>query len=525
MPTKRTATEILFGGGWATDYGQMYTAAPSGGKLVVPFLTTAQNVRYELDGAPHKIGGAEKVNSVTITDPIMGMFDFWKAGTAGSPTQKRVCHAGTKVYKEDLDGTWDQLIAGLTAGAMPCYTVYGDLLIISSSATADAPQKWNQAATAALGGTPPNFAFATNHKNRIWASGNPAYPSRLYYTGYDDPEDWTSSDAGAIDISTDDGNVITGLYGEHKDLLWIFKGRGNARTATIHYLSGSSPGGADPFVPRPFKHGIDCVNHQGIIPFADDLAFVSSNGIYSLAATEKYGDFEQATISRPINGWFRRNVSGTYLPKTWGVNYEARGVALWNITRRGQTESDTILACDYRFTPPRWARWTLPKAASIAMVSQDGIPELWGGGYTGYALKLDRSSHDMDGTTYTGKVTLPWLNFGSSLFLKTVASGFVQLVSKGNFPIRVGYKRDRNARQTFTVSQAGGDLLTPTLGSPFVLNQSTLSGSRSITQPAGMEGEFRDLEFDISNGEANQDMEVHALSLLYDIGAISEEAA
>jgi hypothetical protein len=65
MPSQTTVTaRHFFGGGWATDFGPTVDVSPDqSGKVMIPFLTDAENCLYELDGAPHKIGGASKVNS------------------------------------------------------------------------------------------------------------------------------------------------------------------------------------------------------------------------------------------------------------------------------------------------------------------------------------------------------------------------------------------------------------------------------------------------------------------------------
>lgn len=68
MPDMRQKVVLNLGGGWATDFGPSFTGAPQGNALTVPFLLNAQNLSYELDGAPHKFGGATKHNATQITE-------------------------------------------------------------------------------------------------------------------------------------------------------------------------------------------------------------------------------------------------------------------------------------------------------------------------------------------------------------------------------------------------------------------------------------------------------------------------
>ena len=89
---------MVFDGGWSTDLGlTMETLADEAGRIKIPFLIAAENVEYDLDGGPRKIGGATKLNSTVVEsgEEIRGLYDYWRQGTGGTPTQKRVIHAGT----------------------------------------------------------------------------------------------------------------------------------------------------------------------------------------------------------------------------------------------------------------------------------------------------------------------------------------------------------------------------------------------------------------------------------------------
>ncbi len=515
MASKRIQTEILFGGGWATDYGPNFSGG--GERITVPFLVNADNIMYELDGGIHKIGGAAKLNSVTIgaTTAIRGLYDFWRLGTTGSATQKRICHAGTKIYKEDLDGTWDQLFPGMSATSVPSYTTFDDLLIISSDAD-EAPKSWDLTTAQSLAGTPPNFAFAVAHKKYVFASGNIAFPQRLYYCKQENPEDWTDASSGSIDILSNDGDAITGLYGDHKDRLWVFKG---TNKGSIWQVTGTSEA---TWAVVPFKRGVGCVAHNSIVPFGDDLAWVSDFGVHALSATDAYGDFTEAFLSAAISRFFRDEVSHSRHKYISGANFSNRGYVVWTMTGSGATANNTILMLDYRFKLFRWSKWTVPAAACLAIVKHTGRQELWAGGYTGFVYRLDQPNRDMAGTAYTGKATLPYLNLGSSAVEKYAAKVFLGIATTGNYDFTFGYQRDGQTQQTATVAQSGSDVLGPATANAFTLGTSTLGGSRFIAQPADMDGSFRDIQFELSNGGLNQDLEIHTIGFHAEAAGISE---
>lgn len=465
MPSNRVKVVMNIAGGLATDFGPSFTGAPQGNALSIPFLVEANNVYYELDGAPHKIGGASRMNSANqvteggLAATFAGIYDAWYQGVAGSETQKRVAYAGTKLMKEDLDGVWDTLKSGLEETKQPCFEIFTDLCITATTSNVDVPQKWDGSAVTSsdLGGSPPNFAFHVKHKNRLWASGVVAHPSRLYYCNTLAPEDWAGG--GSIDIDPDDGDRIVGLI-SHKNELIVFKG---PNKLSIHRITGSSP---SDFARVPFITGIGGIEHATIYRVNDDVVFASPRGLHSLAATAAYGDYVEAFLSRPILSYYQDSLNHNALAGAWGCNYQARGLALWTFPASGGTTKNTYLAYDYRFQPGRWARWTNYQNANCLAIMQNSSRKhrVFAGTTEGYVYELDITDRSINGATaYTWDVKTPFLNFGTSAHLKTAAATWVSFPPKGDYNLTFGYTRDDNAEQTAAVPQSGGDVLATIL--------------------------------------------------------------
>ena len=456
---------LTFAGGWATDFGPSFFAAPQNGLLAMPFLLSADNLLYELDGGPHKIGGSTRLNSTQVTEAAVaktfhGIFDFWTQGTGGTETQKRVAYVGTRLMKEDVDGTWDELNTGLEDNKEPAFTVFNDDLIWSSDSTVDVPKTWNgsESAMPDLGGSPPNFSFAVPHKNRMWAAGVASNPSRLYYANTLLHEDW--SGGGSIDIDPSDGDRIVGLR-SHKNELLVFKG---PNKGSIHRITGSSPSGSDAFARVPFVTGVPAVNHNSIFTIGDDVVFAGSRGIHSLAATAAYGDYVEAFLSRPILTYYQDSLNHNVLFTSWGVNFFTAGVALWTFAKSGGTAKNVILGYDYRFQPGRWfslgRNSAYVNAHSLAILQVNKVHRLFAGLTTGYVQRLhvpDRSLPESG--AYAVDVKTPFLNFGSSAYLKTAEAGFHSLLPKGTYYLSFGWTRDTDAEDTVSLLQGGGDVL------------------------------------------------------------------
>jgi hypothetical protein len=526
VPTRRQTIRHLFGGGWATDYGPGAEVAIQGNIVVLPYLWEAENVFYELDGGPHKIGGIAKVNSTAVASgqEILGLFDYWYQGTAAAGTRHMLCQAGTTVQTStDSGATWASKIAGLTDNAVPCFTTFNDICIYSNDST-NVPRKYtgSTATAATLGSNTPNFAFSVAHKNRLWAAGNYASAndaSRVFYSQLEDADtDWAGSGAGSIQIDPDDGDRITGLA-SHKDDLWVFKGPYHG---SIHRITGSSPTGSDSFARQTFVRGIGAVNHNSIFHYRDDIGFLAPDGtVHSLAAVAAYGDYRFAALSQPINSYLRDRVTHGSLKYAWSGNDVSRGYVLISVPHDTATTNSLILMMDYRFDPPRWAKWAAFSATAVAPVADSNLPTLWIGGSDGFVRKMQRSNRNLDGVTaYSMKVKAPYLSYGNPMQMKTLAYASVGIAPKhGNLIFT--WERDNLGSQTRVLSQGAGGVPLGT----FFLGTDYLGGSQYMDRYMSLEegGEFRTIQLGVTNNAVNEDVELHSISASYELGAESTE--
>lgn len=528
MPTQDQFIQINFGGGFATDFGPTAAIQQSGDMYTVPFLAKAENCIFTLDGGTRKAPGTVLHGAQLETGTnVMGIFDYWRMGTGGTPSQQRIVHVGSKVKKDDADGSYSDIITGLTAGAVPCYAVLEDLLVMCSTATSDGPRKWDGSSAGTLGGSPPNFSIVTEHKNRLWAAGNPALPSRLYYCELLDPEDWSGSGAGHIDISPNDGDRITGLATFNNDL-FVFKG---PYKGSIHRITGSSPTGGDAFARQTFVKGIGAVNHQSICHFGNDLAFLWSDGaVHSLTAVEAYSDYRKAALTFPIQRDYIQTITAfNSLDKVWAVDWPDFGVVLFAVPVNSSTTPNQIWMMDYRFDPVRWATWPAwtTQANCLALVvdsETDNLRRPFGGGTDGYVRKYGQSARSLDAaTSISYAVKTPHLRIGSPIMMKTFLGGCVAFRPRFDSDVTIGWELDDRTQQTRTVSQGGG----AGLGS-FVLGTNKLGGGKLKyqffeTDSAAEGGEFRTLALEVKNNALNEDVEPHSLGIDVAGGARSWE--
>jgi hypothetical protein len=522
----------LFGGGYATDLGPSWDGAPQGGgfgaaQIVIPYLTTADNVMFDLDGGPTKSPGTVKINATALESgaQIRGCYDYWIQGAIGAPTQKRVIHVGTKIKADAADGNFSDIATGVSSSGVPSYATFNDTLIISDDQNT-APKKWTGTGSAsALGGSPPNFAFCIEHKGRLFAAGNPALPSTLYYSDSFDHEDWAGG--GNILIGTNDGSGITGLA-SYKDALVIFKG---PKKGSIHVLSGNSP---SDFQLATLRR--DCgaaVCQSAIFPYQDDLGFVAADGsIQRLSATAAFGSFQLGHLSRDIAKYIDNNIVRTQLKRLRAVNWESRGILLFTIPVNASSFCNAILMLDYRFgDSPRFSPWPAYagacNSACLATDESDNSKQtVLIGGNDGYLRKLTTGALSIDETTaIAANIRTPNLSYGAPHLKKTYVGGSLGFLPLTDDTVDLTWYRDDGTSGTLAVEQGGGDLLTPTTGSPFTLDTSVLSGGQFVDRWFDHVdgGEFRSIAYQIQNADLTGNFSLHSLSSLIRGGAFSLE--
>ena len=521
----------VFGGGFATDVGPVSDSAPQGsgniGQLVLPWLNQCDNAMFDLDGGITKSPGTSKINAAALESgaAIRGCFDYWIQGTAGAPSQKRVIHVNTKIKADAADGVFADIATGVSDSAVPSYATFNDELIISDDANS-APKKWTgTGSTSALGGSPPNFAFCVEHKGRVFAAGNPAQPSRLYYSNAFDHETWGGSNY--ITIGTNDGSGITGLS-SFKDALVIFKG---PKKGSIYVLTGDDTSTFSLSCLR--KNCGAAVWQNSIFQYQDDLAFISADGsVQRLSATAAFGSFSLGHMSRNISRWINANVVRSQLKKCWVANWESRGLIVIALPINASTRPNCLLAMDYRFgDEPRFSVWNAYSGVCVSAIlatdeADNSRQIVMLGGADGYVRKLNVNKFSIDDTTaITCTIKTPNLSYGDPHQTKVITGGAIGFLPLTDDAVTFTWLRDDGTYGTLSVDQGGGDYLAPSSGTDFTLDTSYLAGGTFNDQWFELEngGEFRNIAYTLSNADLSGNFSIHSLSTFIRGGALSME--
>lgn len=525
MPSQEQTVAFRFDGGWATDFGTSSDAEIGAGLNSIPYLLDAENLKFEINGSPRKVGGLTKFNTTAAGSgaEVVGIYDFWRYAGGAAGTQKIVGHVGTVLY--NFTGAAN-IATGLTDAAIPDYTTFDDFLIYASDA--DAPRSYDGSTDQAISGAP-NFAFSVVHKNRIFAAGVAAAGSTLYWSVAEDPEDWTGFGSGAINVNPDDGDVITAIA-SFRGELWIFKGPHNR---SIHRLLGSAPGSSDPFRLVPFAEGIGAAAQRLVFEYGNDLGFMDVDGtVHSLRDTDATASsYQSSSLSLPINGWLRQHIVSDRLKYGSAAVNRSAGYVLFNFSVDSATTNNIVLMMNYRFDRPRWSKLsafnTIQCVATVVDPSLDDLPGIMVGGNDGIMRRFDRPPRSIDDdTAYTYQWRTPSLSIGDTFVRKAITAAAIGLTPQGNSEIEFAWKRDKNAWQTMGFEQTGGDVLAPT-SSPnvFVLNQSKLGSGDAVDVRHSLDDgdTFHRVQFRATQGGLGEDAEIQHFAVRLKPSAYSVE--
>ena len=502
---------------------------------------TCENVMYEQSGAIRKCGGDSRINStaITSTPTITGGFDYWTAGTSGTFTQKTVVMtSNSKIYKEDMDGTFDDITGSvtITSSAIPVFCQARDTLLIFDNLN-DTPMKWTQSGNVdVLGGSPPAGRGAVFHLNRVWIWSANGFPSRITYGSSTSIEDYTGADTGYIDIDPDDGDRIMGAVVYKKHLI-IFKGPNHG---SIHVISGTAPTGSDAFARTPLTKGIALQSHQSIIPVNDDIWFWSNRGIHSLAATQQFGDYAGAFLSKHLHSFFRNNINRAGLSRVQGVNYAEKGCAMWVYPGNGSATNNRTLGLSYLNAESglKAFTWTRGGASAWMRITPSSLLRevTFGGVSNGFVTLQDQTNREVaPSTAYSMRLVTPNLCFAEQdaagrprpYGMGSVRRLALRSISTGNWNVSVSLQRDSTESTGHTFNQ--GALLTTTGG--FILGTSRLGtdtfGGGSTGGPQLMfsdaSGTARTVQFTITQGGWREDAHLFELGIDWEPAAFQTE--
>lgn len=355
-----------------------------------------------------------EVNSGGEESVITALFDFPRPGANRRTTHRLIAVSNGRVHVDHGSHVFSGPILdrqdGATAQTLFDFASFDGRLVIARTGD-KVPMIWDVggAQAEALEGSPPHISMLRVHSRRLFGAGDPRFPSRLYWSGLGNPEIWTTEftgdfvDSGFTDIDKDDGGILTAISPSlHGDLI-LYKTTGVFRLRGTDFDNFS----LDPI----FKFVLGGVPHHAVTNVLNDQYFVTSYGVHSLLATQKYGDLEQALLSNDLRDDWNTYINPDLLQYAWAVNNERfdryelllpRGVGgLGRYPNR-------IFCLHYGLTDElhpsgRWSMKLIQGGSMIPFLDEDGSQHIFIGGMTGFVNRQDeRFHHDFPSHKATG---------------------------------------------------------------------------------------------------------------------------
>jgi len=339
--------------------------------------------------------GYTAVNSTAITGStgIYGLGAYYQS----DGTRELLYASHTVIGKITVGtGATENIITGLTSNQRTIFETFQDLIIAVNGS--DSPQKYDGTTGADLDGSPPVASYVALHKDYLFLAGNSTYPSRLWYSNLDDVETWTSTDF--IDVNTDDGDKITGLF-VTLDSLIIFK------EYNVYILYGDTPSYTEGLTLWRIKKAstdTGSVNQGSITSYGKNLVYLSRNkGIQafggSAATTEvEFDSIVSAAMSENIQDTMD-GLNETRFDQAEAIIYDNKYIC--SVPNGSSTTNDLNLVYDfYKGKDDRsgWTLWDIP-ANCWCIFRTSGIDYCYfGSTTTGTIYRITPSTYTDNGT-------------------------------------------------------------------------------------------------------------------------------
>jgi len=228
------------------------------------------------------ITGASSSASTTVTSTptVVG----WTAvSTSGSPTMTGV----SKVRFTEINFGVPKVV--LTDGINPAATYDGSTYTQITDSNA-----------------PTDPLISAEFQNHLFLAGDPAQPSNLFFSAPTAETDFSPANGGGV-INV--GFSIVAIR-KFRNVLFIF-GQNN-----IKRLVGDNSAN---FVLESVTSNLGCLSTDSVIELGGDLLFLAPDGIRPIGGTNKIGDVNLETVSKPIQSQIKNTILSEDLSKLSSV--------------------------------------------------------------------------------------------------------------------------------------------------------------------------------------------------------------
>ena len=427
---------------------QPYTVACDGGLVKsansIDLLRTPgvarelRNFEVSIEGGYRRINGYSKFGGSSATQPTGGTTNILGVTPYADGV---VVTAGTNIYFSQDGITWLQ-INKLSAGGGDNYTTftgksatartgqgqcqfvifegatfdYGELII------ADGANKlfsFRMEGTGALSSrtffTQEITVDGTNgvkyiaiHDHHLIASGVENNLNTVYYSVYNDPDNFTGSGAGSVTIS----DQVQGIKGFRTDLIVFAEN-------SIHKLVNINDSSSIRI--DPITENVGCLSGYSVQEIGGDLIFLAPDGLRTVAGTARIGDVELGTVSKAIQPLITDLTESinSYIISSIVLREKSQYRLFYTDTSKTNSQQRGIIGT----LRPNGFQWSETRGIESTEIgsgfNENGIEEYYHGDTNGYVYVHD-SGNDFDGSNILARYATPDYDYGDLGTLKTL---------------------------------------------------------------------------------------------------------
>lgn len=419
-------------------------------------VSLAINLNFDRIGAMQTRNGITSLGAKPgASSTILGMAPY--VNNAGT-TYRLVVKVGTAVYS--LSGTtWSSVRTGLDAASKARFTSLVDYIFMVDGNAGGVCSTFNGSGN--FGTTNATNLqkgdFIENFRSRIWIGDSAT--DKLYYSDVVTTSNTITGGTSFLQISPQDGDVMTGLKRSPKALL-VFKRNHIYRVTSIN---STDP---DPFI------NVGTHSQESIIECKDGIAFHSPKTFYILSSDsinptdigKKISDVVKAiprTYWSSISGW--EDGDNLY----WSIG----DITLYGI-------SLTNVVCRYTLSTQRWTLYSYPTEIKGGCKYDDGTTAITAiGDDVGNVFTFDSGTSD-NGTSIFYSVETQWY-YVSDVKSETKKIKELAVLFENANGATISYKIDNDSDNTWRpIGQLSEDLYqTLSLNSEFIRIKLRIAGN------------------------------------------------
>ena len=248
----------------------------------------------------------------------------------------------------------------------------------------------------------------TSHDHHLIAAGVEDNENTVYYSVYNDPDNFTGSGAGSVTIS----DKVVGIRGFREDLIVFCEN-------SLHKLVNINDSANIRI--DPIAENVGCLSGYSIQEIGGDLIFLAPDGLRTVAGTARIGDVELGTVSKQIQ------------PLLTDLANDINSYTISSMVHRDKSQyrlfyTDTTLNANQQrgilgTLRPNGFEWSETRGIEVTETgtgfNEIGVEEHYHGSTTGYVYIHD-SGNTFDGAAILARYATPDYDYGDLGTLKTL---------------------------------------------------------------------------------------------------------